>query len=511
MHFNKGQVANILRTVDLGSSVAEKDDLLESARVETSLFSDLLADRVDLVPGSKGSGKSALYRMFVDFLAPQLLKDRKVVVAHGVQAHGDNVFHAFKERFQRLSEAEFVDFWCIYLVSLAHEQFLKSADYASYLSHCGSEIDAFRRACDDAGIPEITARKSLRDVLDWVLNALQRLRPKVAYVYPEGGKVELTLFGDLPADAATTPPTGDPHLPRYVGGIKAALEAVLTRADLSLWLMVDRLDEIFPRRSALETKALRGLLRTLDIFESKQIRVKVFLRDDILDQVTTGGQGFTALTHVMARGAATLKWSPDDILMLILKRLFASNKLCVFLGVERDRLSASQDYRLEAFYKVFPNTVYSPPAQSRTLKWIYSHTKDGRGVVTPRDVIDLLTHAKQHQQDEFQQDPIGTTDSLIGSAAIRYGLAELSKIKRDKVLKAELPHLWPDIAKFMGGKTEYSVGALRKLLGPSSGTTINDLVSIGLLELMRPKAGGTSYKVPSLYRDGLELTQGRQD
>ena len=35
---------------------------MEAARVETSVFSDLLADRVDLVPGTKGSGKSVLYR-----------------------------------------------------------------------------------------------------------------------------------------------------------------------------------------------------------------------------------------------------------------------------------------------------------------------------------------------------------------------------------------------------------------------------------------------------------------
>jgi hypothetical protein len=508
--FNKGQVAEILKTVDLGSSVAEKDELLESARVETSVFGDLLADRVDLVPGTKGSGKSALYRMFVDFLAPELLRERKVVVAHGVRAHGDNVFQAFKERFQRLSEDEFVDFWCIYLVSLAHEQFLKNPEYKSHLARCGSEIDEFRRACDAAGIPEITARKSLRDVLEWVLNALQRMHPKVAYVAPEGGKVELTLFDDVPQDSPEAPSTPQARLPRYVGDIKAALEAVLTRADLSLWLMVDRLDEIFPRRSQLETKALRGLLRTLDIFESRQIRVKVFLRDDILEQVTTGEQGFTALTHVTAREAATLQWSPEDILMLILKRLFASNRLCVFLGVDRTRLAASQDYRLESFYKVFPKTVYSPPNQSRTLEWIYSHTKDGRGVVTPRDVIDLLTKAKQHQQDEFQQDPIGLADSLIGSGAIRYGLAELSKRKRAKVLKAEFPHLWPEIAKFIGGKTEYTETAIRKLLGGSSRTTVADLVSIGLLEQLRHKSGSISYRIPFLYRDGLELTQGRQ-
>jgi hypothetical protein len=59
--------AHLLAGLNLGSTVAELDNLLEAARVETSVFDDLLADRVDLIPGTKGSGKTALYRMFVDF------------------------------------------------------------------------------------------------------------------------------------------------------------------------------------------------------------------------------------------------------------------------------------------------------------------------------------------------------------------------------------------------------------------------------------------------------------
>src|SRR5580693_8405968 len=123
----------LLQGLDLGTSVAESDTLLESARIETSVFTDLLNDRVDLVPGTKGSGKSALFRIFVDFLPDFLLSQRKVVVAHGIQAPGDPVFHAFTDRFSKLSEEEFVSFWCIYLVSLAHEQFIKGPRYHEYL------------------------------------------------------------------------------------------------------------------------------------------------------------------------------------------------------------------------------------------------------------------------------------------------------------------------------------------------------------------------------------------
>lgn len=85
MKHQKSQLATLLKDIDFGSSVAETDGLLEAARVETSVFADLLADRVDLVPGTKGSGKSALYRIFVDFLPGYLVQQRRIVIAHGVQ------------------------------------------------------------------------------------------------------------------------------------------------------------------------------------------------------------------------------------------------------------------------------------------------------------------------------------------------------------------------------------------------------------------------------------------
>ena len=133
MSYSKSDLTVLLQGLDLGSSIAEQDSLLETARVETSVFSDLYMDKVDLIPGTKGSGKSALYRIFVDFLAKSLLQGRKVVVAHGVQSHGDPVFQAYQECFEELSEDAFVDFWCIYLVSLAHEQFVKDAKFKDYI------------------------------------------------------------------------------------------------------------------------------------------------------------------------------------------------------------------------------------------------------------------------------------------------------------------------------------------------------------------------------------------
>jgi len=501
--------AQLLQTLDLGSSIAELDTLLETARVETSAFSDLLHDKVDLIPGTKGSGKSALFRIFVDFLPKTLLEHRKVVIAHGVHKQGDNVFHVFKDQFDHLNEDEFVSFWCIYLISLAHEQFIKGTIYQDYLKDARAEINRFREACVAANIPEISAKKSLREILSWTLEVLKRWAPRLRYKLPhDAGEVEVDLFGKSTSSSPPSESFDSSVIPRYVNDIKDALEGVLNKSELSIWLMIDRLDEIFPRRSNLETRALRGLLRSLRLFTTGTIRVKIFLRDDMLEQVVSTVNGFTALTHITARQADTLRWPEDHILTMVVKRIFADDNVTTYLKVDKGRIDASQGYRHECFYKVFPATVHSGHNQSSTLRWMYTHTMDGRGVVTPRDVLDLITKAKQSQQDEFNQAPDGESPWLIGPKAIIYGLEELSKRKRDTYLKAEFPHLWSHIEKLEGGKTEYFPATLQKMLGRKWEDILADLISIGLVK-KRMRAGQTTYWFPYVYRKGLDLTQGQ--
>ena len=508
-HQNK-VLSALLQGLDLGSSVAESDTLLETARVETSAFSDLLNDRVDLIPGTKGSGKSALFRIFVDFLPDLLLRERKVVVAHGIQAPGDPVFHAFTDRFSQLSEEEFVSFWCIYLVSLAHEQFIKGARYQQSLQGAAPEIQRFRAACANAKIPEIEARKSLKDILEWSLHVLTSWRPKVKYSPPgDAGEWELDLFGRKTSQPRDAVDEGSAHsLPKYVNDIKESLEAVLAASDLSLWLMVDRLDEIFPRRSPVERTALRALLRAMRYFASANIRVKVFLRDDMLEQVVAGDAGFTALTHVTVRQADTLRWAQDQILAMIVKRFSANESLAVHLGINGEHLDASASYRTECFDKIFPATVFRGSRQSLTIRWIWNRCADGRGVVTPRDVLDLLIRAVQRQQDICAADPEGSSDSIISASAIQYGFEELSKRKRQTYLQAEFPHLWKDIEKFSGGKTDYNATKIQSLLGSDWRAVTANLVAIGFLSKGQ-KGGEEVFSIPLLYRPGMHLTRGK--
>jgi hypothetical protein len=91
----------------------------------------------------------------------------------------------------------------------------------------------------------------------------------------------------------------------------------------------------------------------------------------------------------------------------------------------------------KALTKSFPRRCFGDQNRAPQFRWIFNRCADGRGVVTPRDVLDLLLRAKQKQQDLYLADPEGTSEYIIGPAANQYGFEELSKRKREIYLEAE--------------------------------------------------------------------------
>jgi len=191
---------------------------------------------------------------------------------------------------------------------------------------------------------------------------------------------------------------------------------------------------------------------------------------------------------------------------MVVRRIFANKDLFNQFNVDDHLFLSSIEYQRQLFYKTFVDTVYRQPNQSPTLRWIYNHTKDGRGVVTPRDVISLLTRAIQWQRDAFRRDPSEKTERLISASAIVYGLEEMSKEKRSNYLEAEFPHKWVEIKKLLGGGTEYSEAAMRRLFGKQHQDAAEDLISMGVLE-RATRGGEHTFRVPFLYRYGLDCTQ----
>src|ERR1035438_6628504 len=65
------------------------------------------------------------------------------------------------------------------------------------------------------------------------------------------------------------------------------LNEALDEVDLTVWIVLDRLDEAFQGFPSVEIPALRALFRTyLDLNAYPRIRLKLFVRNDVFRKVT---------------------------------------------------------------------------------------------------------------------------------------------------------------------------------------------------------------------------------
>jgi len=245
----------------------------------------------------------------------------------------------------------------------------------------------------------------------------------------------------------------------------------------------------------------RSLSRTyLDFQKYRNLKIKLFFRNDLYSRIAASG--FVNLTHLEAR-SVSIQWTPDDLNSLICKRFRQSTKLMDMLGVD----NRTSDKTL--FGKLFPEQVDNGSRKPTTWNWMVSRISDGNGVMSPRNLIDLVNLAKQSQISKEQRQTKRTPKrpTLIESDSLKSALQGLSQKRVNDTLIAEIGEGSDYIERFRRGKAEYSRQALSALLnlsGPALNAIIDRLKGAGFLA-----EGAASLKVPMLYRAGLEITQGR--
>jgi hypothetical protein len=119
---------------------------------------------------------------------------------------------------------------------------------------------------------------------------------------------------------------------------------------------------------------------------------------------------------------------------------------------------------------------------------------------------------------QIRQLEIGTQeqsyDELIGRAALKEALKEVSRVRLNQTIYSEFTDLKPYIEKLVEHKTEQDVKTLSIIFGASKKNTleiVQRLVAIGLFEERKGRENsGITYWTPFMYRDGLNMVQGRE-
>lgn len=516
---------SIIGNLDIGNSVAEDDRILEQVMVETSLFSDILKDKYDIICGRKGAGKTAIFRTIKDSLCNELLYEQNIVVLSGVNSRGEPIFNLFNEHFESFSEDDFENFWKLYFLTLIYNDFIKNESYQSKLGYCKQEINDFREECVKAGIPDIPVQKRLEDVIAWIIGKLPRIKKLSLPITVDPKGVRISGIPEMELEYKEKVTTETRRSSLYVQYVGDALAKVLEKSGFKIWILLDRLDEVFERYSIVEFNGLRGLLKAYKSFdigeENELLKIKIFLRDDIKLFLTENDSyeaffpgktlpPLAAATHIFAKESPTLCWNETDIQKLLLRRLLLNKEIRELVGIEFNDIDKEQvsfliqkelynSHKRNYYWNIlFPKKI----ASYKSLQWIFSRLKDGNGIVTPRSAIDLLSGAIEYNKTKLNED-IGDQSSLFSFAALRAGLKNASINKLYKDIFNEFPkeqHAIKVIEK--RGKYLLTEEDAREFFGKDWEHITRSLVKIGVVKYIKNSG---SYLVPFLYRPGLGM------
>lgn len=488
-----------LMNATFGSRVAEDEvDVLHSYFVETEEWRKIIAGDVDIIYGSKGSGKSALYALLVR-QEETLRLGRRIVFMAAENPRGTPAFRDLASD-PPTTEEQFRGLWKLYFLTLLTNYLRRHCESTKTKNQNAAQVIS---ALVENGLlaPGLSLTGRLKAALDYVRNRMPSL--ETSYTDPATGFV---LKGKITLSEPSTEQRQEGFI--SADDLLEKLNKALQETNITIWLVLDRLDVAFSDFLALEANALRSLFRVyLDTILHKNISIKIFLRDDIWHKISSSG--FREASHITR--SLTISWNQQSLLNLIVRRLVHNNDICTFYSIKKEDVLGAADLQSQFFYRVFPSKIDIGQKQPSTLDWMLSRTADGSKRTAPRELIHLLSVSRDKQLKLYE---LATSEppfeNLFDKAAIKAALPVVSKARYEQTLCAESPALKPYLDKLESEKTQQSLFSLSKLwkCTPEKAYEIAEqLVEVGFFERIGSK-DNPAYWVPFLYRASLNLVQG---
>lgn len=492
---------DILRNTSFGQRVAEEEvDALASYFVETDHWSRLYRGEIDIVYGTKGAGKSALYALLLSKSGE--LFDKNIVLVAAENPRGEPAFRDLLPD-PPASEREFVNLWKLYFACLLHDVLVQ-------YGIGGAEADQISKALQQEGL--VKGKLSLAGVLRSAFNYVRSVfRPPQAV---EGG-LQFDPMTQMPKGFTGKIVFAEPGKEAADKGVLSVNQLItlansaLESAGLSAWILLDRLDVAFSEHDQLEVNALRALFRVyLDLLGQSQIKLKIFLRSDIWSRITEGG--FREASHVTRH--LTIEWNRISLLNLLVRRALHNQAICEAYGVT-DALGRSPMKLQESFfYAAFPPQVDIGTGRSSTLDWMLARTRDGTKVNAPRELIHFLNCLRDVQIKRFEvgDEPAPEDKQLFARVSFKEALPDVSKVRLEQTLYAEHPDQKAWLEALKGEKTLQTPESLSLVWNCSAADALHKaatLAGIGFFEHRGTKQE-PQFWVPFLYRDALNMVQG---
>lgn len=491
---------DVLTELTFGQRIAEDEaDALGSYFVETDQWRKVISGEADVVYGPKGSGKSALYSL-LRFRRDEL-RQRGVVPAAGENVRGAPVFEDLVAD-PPASEEQFRTLWKLYFLSMIGAA-------VSILKTGGERAEGLLRILRGDGLvteEDWSLRRMLRAALDYArriegLVGEVKLNPVTGQPEGLGGKILIRE------------PSSEQRKLGYVSAdeLLGDADGILSELGLNFWIVLDRLDVAFADSPDLEANALRALFRVYrDLAGFGNIALKIFLRDDIWARITEAG--FREASHITR--SITITWDSRALLHLVIRRALYNEAVRDFYAIDAPAVLGSFEEQERLFYRIFPPQVDPGARKPSTLDWMLTRTADGTRQTAPRELIHLLSSARDQQLKSLEMGaPEPPGEALFERNSLKAALPDVSKARFEQTLCAEHPKLKPLLLSLDGEKTQQTPQSLAKIWRVSDSHAMANaekLAEVGFFERRGTKEAPI-YRVPFLYRDALNLVQGPAD
>jgi hypothetical protein len=483
---------NLLRRLEIGSVVAEQDSLLSRCFVKHPVLDEFIFDRKDIILGAKGSGKSALWKAIKD--AQESYEDLKdVLLCPVTNPSGDPEFRGVlaaiaSESFPGAEDLRVA--WRIYFLS----QLWKASE--PVLAELWEERE-IKSSMNKYGIlPE--EGDTFSRFFAYAISKARALR-RLDLKWKEGIFFEFDEVSLMAGGSELAIPFND---------LMTQIDNSLKEVGKKVWLVLDRLDEIVLGDEEKENRVLKGLLLAFrEMCDYENAKIKIFLRDDVYNRVTSIGQ-FPALTHVRSKATVPIRWELEDLRHLIVRRLLANELIKERVG-NTDVLSHTSADRKRIYYLFFPEKV-DQGRSAEGFKWIVDRITDGNGISTPRDLLSVVDTARQYQIEQINRDSLNLPgDQLFTEDTLRKSVRKVAKDNLETRIFAEYPDLKDHIRAFENRKADHNQESLKNILGDNWQTILERLKNVGFL-YKRTRKGIDVWTVPFFYSFALDIKRGAE-
>lgn len=439
----------------------------------TEDFPKFLSNRTWLVRGAKGTGKSILFRLFVEqsTRAKELAStDVDLTICQFVAAHGESRLRSSilsSENLANYEQQVGKDSWAIFWLNYAILQLFDN------ITELSSVIES------NSGLATLIGEEHLTQasIIEWLA---QRTRSPQA-------------------------------IPQASDELRN-VDRWLNENNRSVWLLYDELDAGFGFGSdsyARRRRALEALLAWwLESGTSlKRIVPKIFLREDIWNQLNFVNKG-----HYVGK-SLQLSWDEADLWRLVLRQaLRSSSTLSQALeqefGVTVGRLETFELGQLRrSLYPLWGERM-GRGRKAFTYNWVRTRIADSNENCFPRSLVLLLEEAVRNEKNfstEYSSEIVLRPKSLIDA------FPTVSEQRVDEV-RNEYPELEEPLNRLKGERSPIDENRLSDIWNAQDGELslrINEMVEAGILkERSRPKDPPPRiYSIAELYLYGLGMVR----